>query len=150
MFYTQRFSFTATSLCFTASLLNSFYTSAELSAKVGHLLRQLHSLEVCLLLGFFLHSPINANMSCTDDRKKTGDTLKSLTWKKSGILEILLKPEPLFTYSYFCLSYMSVQQKMSRPRYISLLKKTLSNMVLFNKLWAHRVKPPQCTHWFFS
>lgn len=35
-------SFAATSLCFTASLLYSFYTSAELSAKAGHLLRQLH------------------------------------------------------------------------------------------------------------
>lgn len=49
---TEIFSFCATSLCILARFLYRFYTSAELNAKAGHLLRQLHLLEVCLLLSY--------------------------------------------------------------------------------------------------
>lgn len=95
--------------------------------------------------------PRNANVSCFDDRtKKNGwRFLKIFELKKSCLLEVGWGRSQLLTLTVSSHSVTWVQQKRSRQIYILLLQKTLTNMVLFNKLWAHREKPPQCTHWFF-
>lgn len=127
VFPTDRdFSLSRASRCFAASLLYSFSTSAELSARADHLLRQLHLLEVCLLLSYiFSDFPCNASMSWFDDRKRADnqETLKK-PWLKSHVYLRLAKAEAFFwlSDSSFWLCYMiRVQQKRSGWRYILLL-----------------------------